>query len=145
MTLHLRNKYELLFACLVTSRVYLLLLQVGKCEKFGYGYMLSQVTGTAVGMAALLNTGFTSTMVKSLWSVLEVVEDYPVYTPRVWPTSDIDKNARKLFVNLINILSSFCAVYEVLGNKALPTRREYSFRDMPDSIGVRFYCLPKNT
>ena len=109
---------------------------MGKCEKFGYGYMLSQVTATSVGMVALLNTGFVSTLSKSLWGVLEVVDDSPVHTPRVWTTSDIDKNARKLFVNLINILSSFSAVYEVLHNKQLPSRREYSFRDMPDTVIV---------
>lgn len=99
--------------------------------------MLSQVTATAVGMAALLNTGFTSTLIKSLWGALEVVDDSPVYSPRVWATSDIDKSAQKLFANFINILSSFCAVYEVLGNKSLPTRREYGFRDVPDTIAVR--------
>ena len=98
--------------------------------------MLSQVTATSVGMVALLNTGFVSTLSKSLWGVLEVVDDSPVHTPRVWTTSDIDKNARKLFVNLINILSSFSAVYEVLHNKQLPSRREYSFRDMPDTVIV---------
>ena len=31
--------------------------QVSKCEKFGYGYMVTQVAATAPGMAALKKTG----------------------------------------------------------------------------------------
>ena len=98
--------------------------------------MLSQVTATAVGMVALLNTGFISTMTKTVWGLLEVADDAPVYTPKAWCTSDIDKGARKLFLNLVNVLSSFAAVYEVLGNKQLPAQREYGFRDTPDTIVV---------
>jgi len=30
---------------------------VSKCEKFGYGYMVTQVAATAPGMAALRKTG----------------------------------------------------------------------------------------
>ena len=109
---------------------------MGKCEKFGYGYMLSQVTATAAGMVALLNTGFVSTLVKSLWGALESVEDSPVCMPRAWSTSDIDKSARKLFLNLVNVLSSFAAVFEILGKKELPIRREYAVRDHPDTVPV---------
>lgn len=98
--------------------------------------MLSQVTATAAGMVALLNTGFVSTLVKSLWGALESLDDSPVHTPRVWSTSDIDKNARKLFLNLVNVLSSFAAVYEILGRKGLPSKREYAVRDHPDTVSV---------
>ena len=31
--------------------------KVSKCEKFGYGCMLTQVAATSPGMLALLNTG----------------------------------------------------------------------------------------
>lgn len=31
--------------------------QVSKCEKFGYGYMVTQVAATAPGMIALQKTG----------------------------------------------------------------------------------------
>ena len=34
-----------------------ILKQVSKCEKFGYGYMLSQVVATAPGVVALQQTG----------------------------------------------------------------------------------------
>ena len=33
------------------------MFQVSKCEKYGYGYMLSQVAATAPGIVALQNTG----------------------------------------------------------------------------------------
>lgn len=36
---------------------YIKKLQVSKYEKFGYGMMLTQVAGTACGMAALMDTG----------------------------------------------------------------------------------------
>ena len=32
-------------------------LQVSKCEKFGYGCMVTQVASTAAGMRALLESG----------------------------------------------------------------------------------------
>jgi uncharacterized CHY-type Zn-finger protein len=32
-------------------------LQVSRCEKFGYGYMMSQLATTACGMSALQQTG----------------------------------------------------------------------------------------
>ena len=114
---------------------------MGKCEKFGYGYMMSQVAATSVGMVALQKTGFISTLIRSLWGALEVVDDNPIYTPKSWPTTVIDKVARKAFSNLVNLLSSFAAVYEVLGNKPLPTKPEYSFREMPETIAVSFNLL----
>ena len=35
----------------------MLYLQVSKCEKFGYGYMVTQVAATALGIQALRSTG----------------------------------------------------------------------------------------
>ena len=40
---------------LATNRTYH--YKVSKCEKFGYGCMLTQVAATSPGMLALLNTG----------------------------------------------------------------------------------------
>lgn len=109
-------------------------LQVSKCEKFGYGYMMSQIASTAPGILALQNAGFIATLIRSLWGVLEVVDDSPIFTPKSWPVSAIDKTSKKPFTNLINLLSSFLAVYEILGGKPLPTQAEYSVRQAPDSI-----------
>lgn len=40
------------------------------------------------------------------------------------------------FTRLVNVLSAFPAVYEVLKGKALPTKEQYTFRDIPDTIPV---------
>lgn len=109
-------------------------LQVSKCEKFGYGYMMSQIASTAPGILALQNAGFIATVIKSLWGALEVVDDSPVVTPKSWPVTPIDKTSKKPFTNLINLLSSFLSIYEILGEKALPTQTEYSVRQAPDSV-----------
>ena len=38
-------------------------LQVSKCEKFGYGCMVTQVASTAPGMRALLESGDEKSLV----------------------------------------------------------------------------------
>lgn len=39
-------------------------------------------------------------------------------------------------IRLLNVLSAFPAVYEVLANKPLPSRAEYGFREIPKTIVV---------
>jgi hypothetical protein len=89
-------------------------LQVSNCEKFGYGYLMSQVAATAPGILALDGTGFTRALIRSLWGTLEVVDDGQPCVPRCWPVGVIDKLAKKPFVNMVNLLSSFLSVCEIL-------------------------------
>ncbi|XP_053402163.1 protein broad-minded-like isoform X2 [Mercenaria mercenaria] len=111
-------------------------LQVSKCEKFGYGYMVTQVATTAPGMAALKKTGYIKALITELWSVIECGPiDITLFTPKTWPVDPIDRTVHKHLVRLLNILSGFPAVYEVLANKPLPSKSAYSFREMPE-------CLP---
>ncbi|XP_076469965.1 protein broad-minded-like isoform X2 [Babylonia areolata] len=110
-------------------------LQVSKCEKFGYGYMLTQVAATAPGMMALHNTGYLAALLMELWSSLECgPEDAMLFLPTVWPVDPIDRGSLKHFTRLVNVLSAFPAVYEVLKGRALPTKDHYTFRDIPDTI-----------
>ncbi|ESO96909.1 hypothetical protein LOTGIDRAFT_231711 [Lottia gigantea] len=110
-------------------------LQVGKFEKFGYGVMVTQVAGTAPGIAALQNTGYIKSLIHEIWTSLECgVSDVPVYTPKSWPVDVIDRGSHKHLIRICNILSSFSAVFELLATKPLPTKDEYSFREMPDTI-----------
>ncbi|KAK2192197.1 hypothetical protein NP493_37g10001 [Ridgeia piscesae] len=109
-------------------------MQVSKCEKFGYGYMLSQVAATAPGIVALQNTGFISDLIKKLWGELEIADDHTVYTPKYWPIHPIDKAAKKSFINLVTLLSSFPAVYELLAEQPLLSKASYSLRETPDSV-----------
>ncbi|PVD21206.1 hypothetical protein C0Q70_19375 [Pomacea canaliculata] len=110
-------------------------LQVSKCEKFGYGCMVTQVAATAPGMVALQNTGYIAALLKELWSSLECgPEDAVIFMPPAWPVEHVDRNSQKHFTRLMNILSGFPAVYEVLKGQLLPTRSQYTFRDIPDTI-----------
>jgi hypothetical protein len=76
--------------------------------------MLSQIAATSCGIQALHTTGelvilndfstmfccvasfsgFISALVKAVWASLE--DDNPMYTPRAWPVSPIDKYTRKV-------------------------------------------------
>ncbi|KAL4234490.1 hypothetical protein ACF0H5_006135 [Mactra antiquata] len=111
-------------------------LQVSKCEKFGYGYMVTQVAATAPGMAALRKTGYIKSLISELWSVIECgIIDITLFTPKSWPVDPIDRTVHKHLIRLLNVLSGFPAVYEILANRQLPTKTSYSFREMPE-------CLP---
>lgn len=104
--------------------------------------------------------GFMGSLVKAVWVALE--DDSPVYTPRVWPVSVIDKYARKVssllylltqplghwifhvlqpFARLVTMLSSFAAVNEIFGGKPLPAKDVYSYKEHPESIQVRLCVL----
>lgn len=110
-------------------------LQVSKCEKFGYGYMVTQVAATAPGMIALQKTGYIKSLIAELWSVLECgASDTPLFTPKSWSVDAIDRSSHKHLIRLLNVLSAFPAVYEVLANKPLPSRAEYGFREIPKTI-----------
>ncbi|XP_074644785.1 protein broad-minded-like [Tubulanus polymorphus] len=110
-------------------------LQVSKCEKFGYGYMLTQVAATSPGMVALQNTGFIEALVGDVWTVLEHgAEDLPLSSPKVWPTQPIDRVAHKPLISLLNLLSAYPAVYEALKDRKLPAKESYTLREIPVSI-----------
>eukprot|EP00057_Strongylocentrotus_purpuratus_P010856 XP_011665330.1 PREDICTED: protein broad-minded [Strongylocentrotus purpuratus] len=111
-------------------------LQVSKMEKFGYGTMVTQVSATAPGMAALQSSGFIKALTTEMWSVLECgKDDHPsVQRPAPYPTQPMDRITHKYFLNMVNLLSAFPAVYEVLANQPLKNKESYSFREMPETI-----------
>ncbi|XP_064610719.1 protein broad-minded-like isoform X2 [Liolophura sinensis] len=110
-------------------------LQVSKREKFGYGYMVTQVATTAPGMVALLNSGFIQALIHELWSVLECgLSDQPVLAPRIWPVDPIDRPSHKPLIRLLNVLTSFPAVYEALADQRVTVQEFYSLRQMPDTV-----------
>ena len=69
---------------------------MSKCEKFGYGFMLTQVSATSPGMVALQSTGFMEALVAELWYVLEAATDDTPAAPKVWPLLPIDRNVHKV-------------------------------------------------
>nr|XP_033504941.1 protein broad-minded isoform X2 [Epinephelus lanceolatus] len=110
-------------------------LQVSRCEKFGYGVMVTQVAATAPGVAALHSSGFVRTLVLELWSVLECgSEDVGVVRPKPTPMDPIDRSCLKSFLSLVNLLSSSQSVWELLGRQPLANKSEYTLREMPTSI-----------
>ncbi|XP_051511088.1 protein broad-minded isoform X2 [Myxocyprinus asiaticus] len=110
-------------------------LQVSRCEKFGYGVMVTQVAATAPGIVALQNSGFVQTIVVELWSALECGrEDVRVVHPKSTPMDPIDRSCLKSFLSLVNLLSSPHAVWELLAHQALPNKTEYNLREMATSV-----------
>uniref|UniRef100_A0AAR2LDU1 Protein broad-minded n=1 Tax=Pygocentrus nattereri TaxID=42514 RepID=A0AAR2LDU1_PYGNA len=110
-------------------------LQVSRCEKFGYGVMVTQVAATAPGIVALHSSGKTSAIVVELWSALECGrEDVRVVHPKSTPMDPIDRSCLKSFLTLVNLMSSPHAVWELLGHQTLPNKTEYNLREMPTSI-----------
>ncbi|XP_054474046.1 protein broad-minded [Anoplopoma fimbria] len=110
-------------------------LQVSRCEKFGYGVMVTQVAATAPGVAALHNSGFVRALVVELWSVLECgSEDGGVVRPKPTPMDPIDRSCLKSFLSFVNLLSSSQSVWELLGRQPLANKSEYTLREMPTSI-----------
>ncbi|XP_029318719.1 LOW QUALITY PROTEIN: protein broad-minded [Cottoperca gobio] len=110
-------------------------LQVSRCEKFGYGVMVTQVAATAPGAAALHSSGFVRALVVELWSVLECgSEDVGVVRPKPTPMDPIDRSCLKSFLSLVNLLSSSQSVWELLGRQPLANKSEYTLREMPTSI-----------
>nr|XP_039247521.1 protein broad-minded-like [Styela clava] len=110
-------------------------LQVSKCEKFGYGVMVTQVAATAPGIVALQLAGFEKALVHELWAGLECASDEIRMTaPPPHPISPIDKSVHKCFIGLVNILSSYDAVFHIFHHQTLPNKPSYSFREVPDSV-----------
>ncbi|KAL2081912.1 hypothetical protein ACEWY4_021730 [Coilia grayii] len=110
-------------------------LQVSRCEKFGYGVMVTQVAATAPGAVALRSSGFIQAMVVELWSTLECGrEDVRVVHPKSTPMDPIDRSCLKSFLTLVNLLSSPYAAWELLGGQVLSNKSSYNLREMPTSI-----------
>ena len=77
-------------------------MQVSKCEKFGYGVLVSQISSTKPGMQALHNTGLIRFFINTLWTALE--RDCP------YGAADVeldDYGTRKAMSNLLKVFSSF--------------------------------------
>ncbi|XP_040920473.1 protein broad-minded isoform X3 [Toxotes jaculatrix] len=110
-------------------------LQVSRCEKFGYGVMVTQVAATAPGVVALHSSGFVRALVIELWSALECgSEDVTVVRPKPTPMDPIDRSCLKSFLSLVNLLSSSHSVWELLGRQPLANKSEYTLREMPTSV-----------
>ena len=110
-------------------------LQVSRCEKFGYGVLLSRISGCAAGMRALNEAGFLALFVSEIWSNIECFpDDRKIAYPYLYPTEPIDQLCMKSFNSLMNVLSTFPAVFELFYKAEFPTKADYNLRDVPENI-----------
>ncbi|KAJ3327645.1 hypothetical protein HDU76_011390 [Blyttiomyces sp. JEL0837] len=89
-------------------------MQVSSCEKFGYGVLVSQVSTTKPGMAALIRTGLIKSFISNVWGLLEI--DKPFGDQSI----EIDDPAsKKILSNLLKALSSFPGLSTILKMEAV--------------------------
>ena len=71
--------------------------QVGKLERYGYGYLLSQMANTPAVISRLDRSGFVEYLVDQLWNELEYVpDDLTSVFPRRFPSEPISRYALKV-------------------------------------------------
>ena len=117
-------------------------LQVGKYEKFGYGFIVSQLSNTPSGCFYLNEASLIQYLIDEIWTELEYgSDDFMSAFPRSYSVEIIDKEIYKPMLCLINILSSFSAVYELLADVTITPRSNYGMRDMPKGLIVLFYIF----
>ena len=92
-------------------------LQVSKCEKFGYGTLLSQIATTRDGMRALCEVTWISFLVDKLWQIIE--SDTAIEKSHGF---DIDsQHFQKPLTNVLKLITTFpglisCLEYERKNN-----------------------------
>jgi hypothetical protein len=119
-------------------------LQVGKYEKFGYGFIVSQLSNTPSGCFYLNEASLIQFLIDEIWTELEYgSDDFMSAFPRSYSVEIIDKEIYKPMLCLMNILSSFSAVYELLADVTITPRSNYGARDMPKGLIVNlgFFSL----
>lgn len=114
------------------NRRYRSKIQVGKFEKFGYGFLISQLANTPSGCYFLNEAKIIQSIIDEIWMELEFgTDDFMSAFPRAYSVELIDREVYKPMLFLVNILSSFSAVYEFLADVYATPRSLYGSRDFP--------------
>ena len=109
-------------------------LQVGKYEKFGYGFLISQLASSLSG-CFFLNEAFSQFLIEEIWTELEYgSDDFMSAFPRAFPAEPIEREVHKPMLCLVNILCSFAITYELLADGASTPRSVYEARDVPKGL-----------
>lgn len=110
-------------------------IQVGKYEKFGYGFLISQLANTPSGCYFLNEAQIIQSLIDDVWIELEFgTDDFMSAFPRAYSVENIDREVYKPMLCLVNILSSFSAVYEFLADVFATPRSSYGSRDFPKGL-----------
>ena len=77
-------------------------LQVGKYEKFWYGFMISQIANTPSGSYYLNESNLIQYLIDEIWTELEygTADDFMTAFPRSYPSESIDRYVYKVISNL---------------------------------------------
>lgn len=114
-------------------------LQVGKYEKFGYGFLISQLANTPSGCFYLNEASFIQSLIDEIWTELECgTDDFMSAFPRAYSVETIDREVYKPMLCLLSVLCSFSSVYELLADMSATPRSFYGIRDVPKGLVV-FY------
>jgi hypothetical protein len=109
-------------------------LQVGKYEKFGYGFVISQLANSLNG-AYFLNDAFVQFLIDEIWTELEYgSDDFMSAFPRSQSVEPIEREVYKPMLCLINILSSFSIIFEILADVSSTPRSHYDIREIPKGL-----------
>ncbi|KAJ3019597.1 hypothetical protein HKX48_001962 [Thoreauomyces humboldtii] len=87
-------------------------MQVSKCDKFGYGVLVSQISTTKSGMHALYSSGLFQLFFSDMWALLEHDDTVSVAVPPVEPLDD--HLVKKMVGNLLKILASFPGLLAIM-------------------------------
>jgi len=110
-------------------------LQVGRYEKFGYGFMISQLANTSSGCHHLSESGLVQHLIEEIWTELEHgSDDFMSAFPRSYSVAIIDRDVYKPMLCLFNVLSSFAALFELLGDNTATPRSFYTPREVPKGL-----------
>lgn len=72
-------------------------LQVGKYEKFGYGFIISQISNAPTGAFYLNECEFVQYLIDEIWTELEYgSDDFMSAFPRSYSVEPIDKEVYKV-------------------------------------------------
>ncbi|KAI8822140.1 broad-minded protein-domain-containing protein [Fimicolochytrium jonesii] len=94
-------------------------MQVSKCDKFGYGVLVSQISTTKSGMQALYSAGLLKLFFSDMWGFLEHDDTVSIAAPLIEPLDD--HLAKKLVGNILKVLISFPGLCAIVAEEDKPT------------------------
>ena len=100
------------------------------CKCKSYSHFFSKYISI---YAIFNNQRFNDMLINDTVSFEQLGSDYPLLSRAIKCISVYLQH----LIRLLNILSAFPAVYELLADRPLPGKEDYGFREMPDTMVVR--------
>lgn len=112
-------------------------LQVSKCEKFGHGKLVSQISTNVVGMHALYKTGLVRSLLGDFWDVLDLGIGGT-------PQPDLDENpicSEKAISNIVKLLCNFQGLSIVLKGESESKKSDSEVTFDRNTVHHIFYSI----